>query len=118
MVSPPPPTACEALTARGEPCHGYASYRAVDLGDRGEVRTLCGYHWQLVQHRPIAFWNRPIDPAALAGSMDARRRWTAEDDALLRAHAGEPVATVASLLGRTLQAVYKRRSRLRQEGQR
>ena len=105
VVSPPPPTACEALTARGEPCRGAVAYTG-DLGAAG-VRRLCGHHWQLAQQGAITLWDRPKPPPR------PWLRWTAEDDARLRELEGRAAAEAARLLGRTPYAVEQRRSRLR-----
>ena len=110
----PAPTACEALTARGEPCRAPVSFTG-DLGAAGH-RRLCRYHRHMAQHRPLAYWDRPIEPAERPSPTVPWNRWTAEDDDLLRAHDGEPAAAVAPILGRTTWAVWQRRSRLRRKG--
>jgi hypothetical protein len=43
-------------------------------------------------------------------------RWSAEDDALLIERQGEPAHRLATMLGRTLLAVYTRQTVLRKRG--
>lgn len=45
-----------------------------------------------------------------------RRRWSAEDDEMLREFSGEPIDVIAELLGRTAIAINHRRSRLGMAG--
>jgi len=102
---------CEALNARGVRCREAICY-PVDLGDAG-VRQLCRYHRRLSSHRPMALWDRPLQPADYETERTPMRPWTPDDDARLLSHAGEPAAAVAPLLNRTTMAVWQRRSRLR-----
>lgn len=98
-------TTCDALTAFGLPCRLHAVY-VVELPGQPPLR-FCGTHARTVP--PGAEPRLPGDvPLAYP-----RPRWTAEEDAVLLAHAGESVSVVAELVGRSTWAVVQRRARLR-----
>ena len=104
VVTSLPPDACEASTAWAERCYLRAVHD-VDVPDLGP-RRLCGIHARYVRaHSRLPEPRVPVRP-----------RWTAAEDAVVRTHAGEPVAVSASLLDRTPWAIYARRKTLRRDG--
>ena len=115
MSSRPTYRDCDALTLKGARCRREGTYE-VEL--EGHLALLCVQHHQWAQHRPIALWDRPVDPSGLPPPPVPRRRWTAEDDEvlLLSTRAGETASVVAQMLGRTKWAVRQRRRRLKREG--
>lgn len=105
---------CEALTIRGESCRLAVAY-VVEVPESGP-QHLCGAHARTVRMRGAL----PDPPAPKPPRQPKQPRvlvqptWSAEEDALLLAHAGEPVRTVASLFPRrTVSAIYQRRATLR-----
>ena len=95
-----PRAACEAPTARGERC-GRRAVHDVDVPGLGP-RRLCGTHARYVR----AHCRLPAPRVAVLP------RWTAEEDAVVRAHVDEPIAVTAALLDRTPWAILARRTRL------
>jgi len=108
---------CEARTIRGERCRLQVAY-VVDFPQRGPHR-LCGAHARTVRIRG----ELPEPPAPKPPRVSKPPRevvqpsWSAEEDLLLLAHAGEPAKAVAPLFpGRTVSAIYQRRATLRRAG--
>ena len=116
VVSLPPPIACGATTARAERC-GHRASCTVEVPNLGP-RRLCGTHARFVRvHGRLPWPPAPKQPRVRRPPrVLVQPRWTAEEDAAVRAHAGEPVAVSASLLDRTRWAIYARRKTLRRHG--
>lgn len=121
VVSSPAAAACEAATARAERCGHPAAY-SVDVPGLGP-RRLCGIHARFVRLHG-ALPGPPVLGPLKPGTPRVRRpprvivepRWTPEEDAVVRAHAGESVTVSASLLNRTPWAIYARRASLKRDG--
>lgn len=97
---------CEASTIRGESCRLPVAY-VVDVPALGP-RHLCGAHARTVRMRR----SLPDPPGRKAPRAPkptrvlVRPTWSAEEDARLLAHVGEPARAVAPLFpGRTVSAV-------------
>ena len=106
VMSPPPSTACEAPTAQGGPCRRRAVHD-VDVPGLGP-RRLCGTHARYVR----------VHGALPVPRVSVLPRWTAEEDAVVRAHIDEPIAVSAALLDRTPWAINARRTRFRRADER
>ena len=117
-ASPPAFPTCESPTARAERC-GHRAVHAVDVPGLGP-RRLCGTHARYVRVHsrlpgpPVPTMPRVRRPPRVI----VKRGWTPEEDAVVRAHAGEPVAVSAALLDRTPGAIYQRRALLKRDGDR
>lgn len=108
---------CDALTSRGRPCRLAPAY-AVPVPGAG-TRRLCGAHARVLRMRGT-LPNPPV-PTPTTAPKPPRvlvlPPWTAEEDARLLAHAGQPAKAVAPLFPRsTVSALYQRRATLRREG--
>jgi len=105
---------CEAITTTGLRCRRWSAGRVEVAGLAVE---LCAPHRRQAERGDVVV--EPIDPGA-GGSPPTSRsagRWRPEDDAYLRDHPDSPARATATALDRTVDAVNKRRSRLRLAGQ-
>ena len=104
---------CEAETAAGTRC-SWSSAGPVELAVRPV--ELCPFHGERARRwgdTAVALHGRaPVVPEAAARG----RRWSAADEAYLRVNPDAPAGMLATHLGRTVEAVAKRRSVLRREG--
>ena len=103
---------CEAATEAGTRC-SWASAGPVEVA--GRPVELCGPHGERIRRwgaTAVPLHGRPVVPPDVSSTG---RRWSAEEEAYLRATADAPAGVVAAHLGRSAEAVYKRRAVLRRE---
>ena len=103
---------CEAATAARTRC-SWGSAGPVEVA--GRPVELCPFHGERVRRWGDAAVPLHGRPAEAWDASPRGQRWSAEEDAYLRANPGAPPGVVAALLGRTASTVHKRRSVLNRE---